>query len=213
MDIKEEFTDIYGGRKKVRLNKKEKVLIKLIKTELTKKIIGGETIADYINTKIENSKYHKFTHKYTNYEICKIIRCLSLLREKFNKYPRYNIKISLLNEIIKTILLISNIIDIIIKLDSLNIEKEQIIFLNCPNIHNIFEELINMQDKIIKMVKEKIFYGSKIMYDDIDDYYNGIIRNSRNDKTEETFIDALQLNFKSTDSDGNSRESRLIIFF
>ena len=72
MDIKEEFTDIYGGRKKVRLNKKEKVLIKLIKTELTKKIIGGETIADYINTKIENSKYHKFTHKYTNYEICKI---------------------------------------------------------------------------------------------------------------------------------------------
>jgi hypothetical protein len=38
--IKEEFADIYGGRKKVRLNKKEKVLIKLIKTELTKKIGG-----------------------------------------------------------------------------------------------------------------------------------------------------------------------------
>jgi hypothetical protein len=40
MDIKEEFADIYGGRKKVRLNKKEKVLIKLIKTELTKKVGG-----------------------------------------------------------------------------------------------------------------------------------------------------------------------------
>ena len=38
--IKEKFADIYGGRKKVRLNKKEKVLIKVIKTELTKKIGG-----------------------------------------------------------------------------------------------------------------------------------------------------------------------------
>ena len=50
--IKKEFTDIYGGRKKVRLNKKEK--------ELTKKIIGGVEENESKDVEIDKQLINKY---------------------------------------------------------------------------------------------------------------------------------------------------------
>jgi hypothetical protein len=58
--IKKEFADIYGGRKKVRLNKKEKELLKLFETELTKKIIGGVEENESKDIEIDKQLINKY---------------------------------------------------------------------------------------------------------------------------------------------------------